>query len=135
VGVGAEVDARNDGNPGVLEEELGDVGRASQGPGRATDRRRLAEEFADVGERIERTPGMTQLTPGSALSPSTMRRRRRSNSPAILATSSWGPVSASTAAHCAIEDGLDVTWLWTFVMARMSSREPAAYPIRQPVIA
>src|SRR5439155_26311362 len=64
-----------------------------------------------------------------------MRRRRRSNSPAILATSSWGPVIASTAAHCAIEDGLDVTWLWTFVMARMSSRETAAYQIRQPVIA
>src|SRR5262249_56442027 len=78
---------------------------------------------------------MTHETPGSALSPCTMRRRRRSNSPAILATSSWGPESASTAAHCATDDGLDVTWLWTSVMARMSSRGPAEKPIRQPVIA
>src|SRR2546422_10745440 len=57
VGVGAEVDARNDGNPGVLEEELGEVGRASQGTGRATDRRRLHEELADGVERINRSRG------------------------------------------------------------------------------
>ena len=64
-----------------------------------------------------------------------MRRRRRSNSPAILATSSWGPTSASTAAHCATDDGFEVTWLCTSVIARMRSRGPAAKPIRQPVIA
>src|SRR4030095_16973092 len=78
---------------------------------------------------------MTHDTPGSALSPRTMTRRGRSHSPAILATSSWGPTSASTAAHCAIDDGFDVTWLWTSVIARMIARGPAAKPIRQPVIA
>src|SRR6516162_466180 len=78
---------------------------------------------------------MTHDTPGSALSPRTMRWRRRSNSPAILATSSWAPASASTAAHWATDDGFDVTWLWTSVIARMRSRGLAAKPIRHPVIA
>ena len=62
-----------------------------------------------------------QRTPGNALSPSTMRRRRRSNSPAIFATSSCGPLNASTAAHCATDEGFDVTWLWASVMARRAS--------------
>ena len=55
-----------------------------------------------------------------------MTRRRRSNSPAILATSSCGPPSASTAAHWATEEGLDVTWLCTSVIARMIGLGPAA---------
>ena len=69
---------------------------------------------------------MTQLMPGMALSAPTMTRRRRSNSPAILATSSCGPSSASTAAHWAIEVGFDVTWLWMSVIALMMTLGPAA---------
>ena len=53
-------------------------------------------------------------------------RRRWSNSPTILAISSWGPVSASTAAHCAIDAGFEVTWLWMSVIARMMALGPAA---------
>ena len=78
---------------------------------------------------------MVQRTPGIALRPSTITRRRRSNSPTILATSSWGPARASTAAHWAIEEGFEVTWLCTSVIALTMGRGPAAYPIRHPVMA
>ena len=62
-------------------------------------------------------------------------RRRWSNSPAIFATSSCGPPSASTAAHWAIEVGLDVHCPWRSLIALMISRGPAAKPRRQPVMA
>src|SRR5215831_9367958 len=78
---------------------------------------------------------MTQVTPGMAFNPSMMTRRRRSNSPTILATSSWGPPRPSTAAHWAIDVGFEVTWLCTSVIALMTGLGPAAYPMRHPVIA
>ena len=73
----AEVEARHHGHPRLLQQELGDI----DGRGQPLAIGGLpAEQPADAGEGGEGPRGMTQRTPGSALSPSTMIRWRRSNS-------------------------------------------------------
>ena len=39
---------------------------------------------------------------------------------------SCGPFSASTAAHCEIDEGLEVVWLITLAMSLISGSGPAA---------
>jgi len=73
--------------------------------------------------------------PGMALSSATIVSRRRLNSVTIIGMKAWSPRSASIAAFCTIEAGLDVLWLWISVMAAITFSGPAAYPMRQPVMA
>ncbi len=56
-----------------------------------------------------------------ARSPETMRSRRREYSASIAVTVSIGPVSASSAAYCAIEVTLDVDWLCNLIIAEISA--------------
>src|SRR5262245_7077763 len=73
-------------------------------------------------------------TPGIWRSRSRTKSRRRRYSASILGTESCGPRMASTAAFCAIEVGLDVLWLCSFVMAPMMGAGASAKPMRQPVM-
>ena len=52
-----------------------------------------------------------------------------------MATSSRSPETAASAARCATFDTLDVSWLWMFVAAAMTSFGPIIQPTRQPVMA
>jgi len=61
--------------------------------------------------------------------------RRRLNSATIFGMKDWSPRRASIAAFCTIDVGFDVLWLWISVMAAITLSGPAAYPIRQPVMA
>ena len=60
------------------------------------------------------------MTPGIALSPARMRARRRAYSASITGTESIGPVSAASAAYCAMDVGFDVDWLCILIMASIS---------------
>ena len=50
-------------------------------------------------------------------------------------TSSIGPVRASIAAFCTIDEGLDVAWLWSLLTLEINAAGPSKYPRRQPVMA
>ena len=63
---------------------------------------------------------------GAASSMDTTRSRRPSNTFWLPAMKSCGPSSASTAAHCAMEQAPDVCWPWIMSMALMSFSGPAA---------
>ena len=56
----------------------------------------------------------------------TTRSRRPSNSLAFGLMNAWVPFSASTAAHCEMDEGLEVVWLITLAMALISGSGPAA---------
>ena len=43
--------------------------------------------------------------------------------------------SAAAAAAWVMEQGLEVTWLWTFIHCRIRSAWASVYPMRQPVMA
>ena len=59
--------------------------------------------------------------PGALFSMSTTRLRRSSNTLRIASIVSCGPVSASTAAACAIEFGFEVDWLCSLSIALISA--------------
>src|SRR5690349_8682481 len=73
--------------------------------------------------------------PGISHSARNNQARRRVYSASISATDCCGPLSASTAAHCAIEFVFEVEWPWTFSIALVQSVGASAYPTRHPVIA
>jgi hypothetical protein len=56
----------------------------------------------------------------------TTRSRRCSKSLAFGLMNAWVPLSASTAAHCEMEQGLEVVWLITLPISLMSGSGPAA---------
>jgi hypothetical protein len=60
---------------------------------------------------------VVQESDAMARIPSSTRARRRAYSASIVFTGSIGPVSAASAAFCAIEVGLEVEWLCRRVTA------------------
>ena len=75
---------------------------------------------------VDGPSGVGQWMPRAWFSIETTRSRRPSNSLAFGLMKSCGPFSASTAAHCETDDGLDVVWLITLAIALISGSGPAA---------
>ena len=75
------------------------------------------------------------MTPGIALSMSTMVSRRRSNASRITATADRSPVTAASAARCETLATLEVACDCRFVAALTTSVGPIIQPTRQPVMA
>ena len=60
------------------------------------------------------------MTSGIARSSFTISMRRSSNALRIVSTQSCGPVSAASAATCAMCVGFDVDWPWILAIALIS---------------
>jgi len=124
----AKIPPGDEGHVGFVEQVCRHHRRV--GYGLPTERTTIIR--SDIGKDIERPLRLQAGDPGMALSIFVMTSRRRWNSCRMISTLSCGPFKASTAAFWAIEVGLDVFWLWYFVMAAMISSAPAQYRSATP---